>query len=159
MKKLSYIIIAAVLFVTINSCRKLNVPVQSQYTTSNFPVTAADFNALLGTMYSNLSANWGITYWRMQELSTDEAILPARDGNFDDGGQYRLMHYHTWTFDHPYVMSNWAWGFGTGITNCNRIINLIGQSPASATSKAASVAEVRAMRALYYFFMMDGFIR
>jgi hypothetical protein len=157
MKKLSYIIIAAVLLITINSCRKLNVPVQSQYTTSNFPVTAADFNALLGTMYSNLSANWGITYWRMQELSTDEAILPARDGNFDDGGQYRLMHYHTWTFDHPYVMGNWAWGFGTGITNCNRIINLIGQSPASATSKAASVAEVRAMRALYYFFMMDSF--
>ncbi len=157
MKKLSYILITTVLLITVSACRKLDVPVQSQYTTSNFPVTQADFNALLGTMYSNLSANWGITYWRMQELSTDEAILPARDGNFDDGGQYRLMHYHTWTFDHPYVMSNWAWGFGTGITNCNRIINLIGQSPASAASKAASVAEVRAMRALYYFFMMDSY--
>ena len=78
MKKLSYIIIAAVLMITVSACRKLDVPVQSQYTTSNFPVTPADFTALLGTMYSNLSANWGITYWRMQELSTDEAILPAR---------------------------------------------------------------------------------
>lgn len=156
MKKLSYII-AAVLFIAVSSCRKLDVPVQSQYTTSNFPVTQADFNALLGTMYSNLSSSWGITYWRTQELSTDEAILPARDGNFDDGGVYRQMHYHSWTFDHSYLMTTWAWGFGTGITNCNRIINLIGQSPASATSKAASVAETRAMRALYYFFMMDSY--
>jgi hypothetical protein len=157
MKKLAYIIFAAVTLLAVNSCRKLDVPVQSQYTTSNFPVTTADFTALLGTMYSNLAANWGITYWRMQELSTDEAILPARDGNFDDGGQYRLMHYHTWTVDHPYVMSNWAWGFGTGITNCNRILNLIAQSPASAAQKASNVAETRAMRALYYFFMMDSY--
>ena len=84
----------AVLFGSI-ACTKLKVPVESQYVSSNFPTTSNDYAALFGTMYSNLSANYAITYWRMQELSTDEAILPARDGNFDDGGQYRRMHYHT----------------------------------------------------------------
>src|ERR1700749_2619668 len=142
MKKLSYIIIAAVLLITVNSCRKLDVPVQSQYTTSNFPVTQADFTSLLGTMYSNLSANWGITYWRMQELSTDEAILPARDGNFDDGGQYRQMHYHTWTYDHPYVTGIWQWGFG-GINTCNRLIALTIDSKAYTSIKLRNIAEVR----------------
>src|ERR1700760_2833515 len=143
MKKLSYIIIAAALMMAVNSCRKLDVPVQSQYTTSNFPVTTADFTALLGTMYSNLSANWGITYWRMQELSTDEAILPARDGNFDDGGQYRQMHYHTWTYDHPYVTGIWQWGFGGGVTNCNFLLKVIGSSKLDTVTKAAYLTEVR----------------
>jgi hypothetical protein len=136
------------------SCTKLDVPVESQYVKSNFPVTDADYNALLGTIYSNLSSNYAVPYWRMQELSTDEAILPARDGNFDDGGQYRQLHYHTWTFDHPNVISIWQWGFG-GVNTCNRIISLVNASPSSEAKKAATIAEVRAMRALYNYFMMD----
>jgi len=154
MKKIALLLVVIVLMITTYSCRKLDVPVQSQYVSSNFPVTSSDYAALLGTMYSNLSSNYAITYWRMQELSTDEAILPARDGNFDDGGQYRQMHYHSWTVDHPYVSGIWQWGF-SGINTCNRLITLTNGSTATAASKAASIAEIKAMRALYYFFMMD----
>lgn len=145
-----------IIVIAASSCRKLDVPVESQYVKDNFPVTSSDYAALLGTMYTNLSSNYAINYWRMQELSTDEAIIPARDGNFDDGGQYRQMHYHTWTIDHPYVTGIWQWGFG-GINNCNRLIALTNASPATAASKAASIAEIKAMRALYYFFMMDTY--
>jgi hypothetical protein len=95
-----------------------------------------------------------VPYWRMQELSTDEAILPARDGNFDDGGQYRQLHYHTWTFDHPNVNAIWQWGFG-GINTCNRIISVINAGPSPEAKKVSSIAEVKAMRALYTYFMMD----
>jgi hypothetical protein len=137
-----------------SSCTKLNVPVESQYVKTNFPVTDADYNALLGTIYSNLSSQYAVPYWRMQELSTDEAILPARDGNFDDGGQYRQLHYHSWTFDHPNVTGIWQWGFG-GVNTCNRIISVINASPSAEAKKAASIAEVKAMRALYNYFMMD----
>ncbi|OWK70859.1 RagB/SusD family nutrient uptake outer membrane protein [Pedobacter sp. AJM] len=140
--------------VVLESCSKLDVDVESQYVKDNFPVTNSDYAALFGTMYSNLSSQYGVPYWRMQELSTDAAILPARDGNFDDGGQYRQLHYHTWTIDHPNVRDIWQWGFG-GINNCNRLINLTNESVVSAASKTASLAEVKAMRALYYYFMMD----
>jgi len=136
------------------SCKKLDVPIESQYTTSNFPNTAADYAALYGTMYSNLSSSFGVPYWRMQELSTDAAIIPGRDGNFDDAGQYRQLHYHTWTFDHPNVITIWQWGFG-GINNCNRLMNVTTGSTSTAAVKTAGIAEIRAMRALYYFFMMD----
>lgn len=154
MKRIYQLLSAISVLVAIGSCRKLDVPVESQYVSSNFPATSSDYAALLGTMYTNLSSNYAIAYWRMQELSTDEAIIPARDGNFDDGGQYRQMHYHTWTIDHPYVTGIWQWGFG-GINNCNRLINLTTSSTASEAGKAASIAEIKAMRALYYFFMMD----
>lgn len=153
MKKIFLLTQVLVLLVSI-SCTKLDVNVESQYVKGNFPTTPSDYAALYGTMYSNLSSQFGVPYWRMQELSTDAAIIPARDGNFDDGGQYRQLHYHTWTIDHPNVRDIWQWGFG-GINNCNRLINLTNESSVSADTKAASIAEVRAMRALYYFFMMD----
>lgn len=155
MKKKIYLIIAAFTIITvINACKKLDVPVESQYVKSNFPSTTADYNALVGTIYSNLSSSFAVNYWRMQELSTDEAIIPARDGNFDDGGQYRQLHYHTWTFDHPNVIGIWQWGF-SGINTCNRLLSVIDGSNSSSALKTSYTAEIKAMRALYYYFMMD----
>jgi len=150
-----YLSILAAALLSFSACRKLDVPVESQYIKSNFPATTNDYNSLMGSMYSNLSSQFAVPYWRMQELTTDEAILPARDGNFDDGGQYRQMHYHTWTFDHPYVNGIWQWGFGGGINNCNFILSVLASSKLSDSTKTAYSNEVRAMRALYYFFMMD----
>ncbi len=150
-----YIIAALLLF---TSCTKLDVPVESQYTNGNFPTNAASYAAVMGPMYTDLSYNntgfsYAVDYWRMQELSTDEAIIPARGGNYDDGGQYRFLHLHSWNADHPNVVGNWKWGFGA-ITRCNTLLNLFAASPAGATRDAA-VAEVTAMRSLFYFFMMD----
>ena len=154
MKKIFLFLTIVATILSTQSCMKLDVPVESQYVKENFPTTSLDYNALLGTMYSNLSSQFGVPYWRMQELSTDAAILPARDGNFDDGGQYRQLHYHTWTLDHPNVRDIWQWGFG-GINNCNRLINITNESAVSADAKATSIAEIKGMRALYYFLMMD----
>ncbi|RNL52106.1 RagB/SusD family nutrient uptake outer membrane protein [Pedobacter jejuensis] len=154
MKKLIILFNILAYLMVLESCSKLDVDVESQYVKDNFPVTNSDYAALFGTMYSNLSSQYGVPYWRMQELSGDAAIIPARDGNFDDGGQYRQLHYHTWTIDHPNVRDIWQWGFG-GINNCNRLINLTNESNVAAATKASSLAEVKAMRALYYFFMMD----
>lgn len=154
MKKFILLFNILACLMVLESCSKLDVDVESQYVKDNFPSTNSDYAALFGTMYSNLSSQYGVPYWRMQELSTDAAIIPARDGNFDDGGQYRQLHYHTWTIDHPNVRDIWQWGFG-GINNCNRLINLTNESSVSDASKAGSLAEVKAMRALYYYFMMD----
>ncbi|MDR3694029.1 RagB/SusD family nutrient uptake outer membrane protein [Mucilaginibacter sp.] len=154
MKKIYKYLAGLAIIAGITSCTKLNVPVESQYTKTNFPQTTADYTALLGTMYSNLSSNYAVPYWRMQELSTDEAILPARDGNYDDGGQYRQLHYHTWTADHPNVTGIWQWGF-SGINTCNRLITVVNGANSSASVKAAYIAEIRAMRALYYYLLMD----
>ena len=109
-------LIAVVLMVMIISgCTKLDVKVESQYTFDNFPNNEASNAAAIGPLYTQLAYStqgfsYAVDYWRMQEFSTDEAIIPARDGNYDDGGQYRFLHLHTWTGDHPNVKSNWEWG-------------------------------------------------
>ena len=155
-------IITAIVFIfcmmVMAGCTKLDVKVESQYTFDNFPTNEASNSAAIGPLYTQLAYSaqgfsYAVEYWRMQEFSTDEAIIPARDGNYDDGGQYRFLHLHTWTGDHPNVKSNWEWGFG-GINAANRLISLFANAPESPT-KAAAFAEIRTMRSLFYFFMMD----
>lgn len=137
----------------LSACTKLNVGIESEYTDTNFPTTQDGFIALTGPAYTQLSTMYAVEYWRMQELSTDAAIIPARDGNYDDGGQYRQLHKHSWLPDHTNVQSVWGWGYG-GINTCNRILSVF-KGAADSPLKQTSVAEMRAMRALFHFFMMD----
>lgn len=157
MKQILFVLIGIVTLLA-TGCRKLDVPIQSQYTPANFPTTAADYAAAIGPVYTQLAfssagTRYAVEYWRMQELSTEEAIIPARNGNYDDGGQYRDLHRHTWTADHTNVTTVWAWGF-SGIDQCNSLLNVFSNAPNSPT-KPAALAELRAMRDLFYFFMLD----
>ncbi|WP_207510652.1 RagB/SusD family nutrient uptake outer membrane protein [Longitalea luteola] len=138
------------------ACTKLDVTPESQYIDTNFPKTAADYQALIGPIYTQLASRYAIEYFRMQELTTDEVILPGRDGNYDDGGQYRQHHNHTYTPDHANVKDVWEWGYGA-INTCNRVLSNIASSTLAETDpiRVNAIAEVKAMRALFYFFMMD----
>ena len=153
MKKILFALAATV--VVAGSCTKLDVNPESQYIDTIFPKTAADYQALIGPIYTQLASKYAIEYFRMQELTTDELIIPGRDGNYDDGGQYRQHHHHTYTQDHSNVKDVWEWGFG-GINMCNRILGTV-KSTLKETDpiRISSVAEVTAMRSLFYFFMMD----
>src|SRR5689334_24875189 len=154
MKKI-LIALIAIVFVA-SACSKLDVTTESQYTLNNFPKTPLDYTALIGPIYTQLASRYATDYFRMQELTTDEAIIPGRDGNYDDGGQYRQNHHHQYTPDHANVKDVWEWGFGA-INTCNRILSNIASSTMAETDPArvSAVAEVKAMRALFYFFMMD----
>ena len=148
------IFLSALIFLTaiLPACTDLDVDIESELTPANFPSTQDQFIAATGPLYSQFSSNYAINYWRLQELSTDAAIIPARAGNWDDGGQYRFLHKHTWNPDHPTVRAIWEWGFG-GINTANRVLQIFEGAEASAT-RAESIAQVRTMRALFYFFMM-----
>jgi starch-binding outer membrane protein, SusD/RagB family len=147
---------AVILFAAfLPACTDLDVDIESELTPANFPSTQDQYIAATGPLYSQFSSNYAINYWRLQELSTDAAIIPARAGNWDDGGQYRFLHKHTWNPDHPTVRGIWEWGFG-GINTANRVLQIFEASAPSA-SRAESIAQVRTMRALFYFYMMDTF--
>jgi len=154
MKKL--LIALSAITIIAGACTKLDVTPESQYIDTNFPKTPGDYQALIGPIYTQLASRYAVEYFRMQELTTDEAIIPGRDGNYDDGGQYRQHHNHTYTPDHANVKDVWEWGFGA-INTCNRVLYNIGNSSMAETDPAriSAVAEVKTMRALFYFFMLD----
>jgi hypothetical protein len=153
MKK--YITAAALIALTFGSCTKLDVDVESQLTSDNFPVTPDAFLAATGTVYQKFNASFGVDIWRMYELTSEEAIITARNGGYYDQGRYQTLHKHNWLPDHPIVQGAWQWGYA-GISDCNRVLNILEKSADSPT-KTQFINEIRTMRALYYFYVMDMF--
>jgi hypothetical protein len=95
-KTFNYIIMAGLLTSMFCSCHKLNVPITSELTPNVFPQDSAQFIQAEGPVYVALRGSYGVEYFFMQTLSTDEEILPARGGNWFNGAENQQMHYHTW---------------------------------------------------------------
>jgi hypothetical protein len=153
MKK--YITAAALIALTFGSCSKLDVDVESQLSSGNFPASPDAFVAATGTVYQKFNAGFGVDIWRMYELTSEEAIITARNGGYYDQGRYQTLHKHNWLPDHPIVQGAWQWGYA-GISDCNRVLNILEKSADSPT-KTLFLSEIRTMRALYYFYVMDMF--
>jgi len=139
----------------LSACTRIDVPVEDQLTPQNFPQTDAQFISAAGPAYTSFRSAFCTSYWQLQTLSTDEAILPSRAGGWYDGGRYQQMHYHNWTPDNPIVGDSWTWGFTT-ISTCNRILALFASSKDSQV-KTNLAAEVRLLRALMFYYMMDAY--
>ena len=139
----------------LSGCTKIDVPVENVLTPDNFPVSDAQYIQAAGPAYVSFRGTYCTGYWMEQTLSTDEAILPSRAGGWYDGGQYQQMHYHSWTPDNPIVGSCWTWGFST-ISTCNQILGLF-ESSKDSPSKGRVAAEIRTLRAIMFWMMMDAY--
>lgn len=82
--------------------------------------------------------------WNSNELTTDEAIC-----HWGDAG-IREYCYNTYDASHPMLNGLYA-RLTTGISYCNQYINVCGDVDATKT------AEIRFVRALEYYFLMDAF--
>ncbi|MEI6143090.1 MAG: RagB/SusD family nutrient uptake outer membrane protein [Mariniphaga sp.] len=152
-KKMAFAVITAGLLFT--GCTKLDIKAESELTPDNFPTKPEHFEAAKGIIYTILPANYAIDYWRLESLSTDEALIPARAGNWDDGGQYRELHKHTWTPDNAIVKTIWSYAF-SGVIACNRVLAMFDAVP-EGDLKKKQFAEIRMMRAFFYFILLDNY--
>ena len=99
-------------------------------------------------------------------LTTDEAIIPIRGGDWYDGGLWNAMYQHKWTADDEPLYDTWKYIYKV-IVLCNRSLDIIdARSPVGSSTpvledwEAKSYkAEVRAVRALMYYEAMDMFGR
>ncbi|MBT9395413.1 RagB/SusD family nutrient uptake outer membrane protein [Hymenobacter sp. NST-14] len=146
---------ALALLLTAAGCTDLDAPIESEYTPSNFLTTPEQFIAASGPVYSQMRGEIAKAYWNLQELSTDEAVIVARNGNYYDGARYQQLSLHTWNPQNQFVRVAWEWGF-SGISTCNRTLALFQNTPDGAF-KTQFTAELRTMRALYYYLMMDAY--
>ncbi len=137
------------------ACHDLDEPATTELTPDVFPKDSLQFVAVKGTAYAALRGNYSLDYWFMQSLSTDEAILPARGGNWYDNQNYMMLHYHSWTKDHGWTNGCWSW-LSRVIGTTNQAISILKTSePDTYYSKKNDMAELRMVRAFAYFMMMD----
>ena len=150
------IYIAVLLTATLVSCHKINVPITTELTPSIFPQDSNQFIQASGPAYVALRGNWSTEYFFQQCYSTDEGIMEARGGNWFDGAQNQQMHYHSWTKDNGYVNGNWDW-LATIIGTVNQSSSVLKQAMPEGAAKQTNLAELKMVRALAYFMMMDNY--
>ncbi|WP_164121931.1 RagB/SusD family nutrient uptake outer membrane protein [Sphingobacterium sp. xlx-130] len=153
-KKITPFVVAIGLGLT--SCTKLDVPIESEITPDNFPVTQEDFTAISGAAYTFLHYKYyTINHILMQELSGDGAILTANGGNWYDDGRYQNYHLHQTNGDQRFIKEVWtAWY--NGISKINSLLPLLQQAQEN-SFKTITIAEMRALRAYFYYLLMDDF--
>lgn len=93
-------------------------------------------------------------------LTTDEAMIPIRGGDWYDGGLWENMYKHTWNANDMYLYNVWKYLFKV-IVLSNHSLSVIDSHKQLLTAEQAEnyKAEVRAVRALFYYYAMDMFGR
>lgn len=93
-------------------------------------------------------------------LTTDEAIIPIRGGNWYDGGLWENMYDHTWTATDTDLYNVWKYLYKV-IVLSTKSLETIEKHKALLTEqqRVDYSAEVRAVRVMYYYYAMDMFGR
>ena len=94
-------------------------------------------------------------YFAVQEISTDEAILPYRGGrDWGDNGIYIELHQHTYTPNHSNVRQCWE-HLTTMISRTVSAINVLTPLAQSDGEAKVFLAEARGLRAFYNMLCLD----
>jgi hypothetical protein len=155
MKKIISFIGLALSIVWIQSCTDLQEKVLDETLSSNLSDQDAA-NGSLAPVYGKFTDIFTHTnYFALQEISTDEAILPYRGGtDWGDNGIYISLHQHVTTSTDPNVRNTW----GHILQGISRAVTAMNVLP---TLKASSVktylAEARGLNAYYNMLALDLF--
>lgn len=155
MKKKIYVLFALMGILSIESCTNLEEVVLDETFTSNLSEKQAA-DGIMAPVYARLPDIFTHTnYFALQEISTDEAILPYRGGtDWGDNGIYLALHAHTQTSTDPNLRNTWnliLQGMSRAITAINTLPN--SKDPIAKTY----LAEARGMRAYYSMLTLDLF--
>jgi hypothetical protein len=153
------------LFVLILSfgCTKLKEVPYSSITASQFLTTRSavieDFLRPFEHGYWSIQGN---DIYAAEEDPTDELMTPNRQGDWQNGGYFQRMHYHTWVSTDGFCDGAWtAFYQGASLaTNSLEDMETITNPEklsVSATELADFKAELRTMRAWFHLRAMDFF--
>ena len=153
--------------IILTSCTDLEESISSEVTGENFFQTEEEFVSALGDAYTLLgepsvgTSIGGHGGWAsIQEVSTDEIIIPQRGQDWFDGGIWLRAHRHTFNYDEGYFNNAWQWLF-SGVNSTNRLVfqftSAVEAGNADPAQAEQFIAELRALRAFYYYLLLDTF--
>lgn len=156
MKKKIYSLLLLCSFAVLESCTDLKEEVLDETLSAAKLTDKQAADGIIAPVYARLPDIFLHTnYFAIQEISTDEAILPYRGGtDWGDNGIYIAMHQHTYQSTDPNLRNTWnliLQGMSRAITAINTLPTL--KDP----SAKVYLAEARAMRAYYSMLTLDLF--
>jgi len=81
-------------------------------------------------------------FFALQEVSTDEQLVPTRGTDWGDNGIWRTLHAHTWDAAHQYVLNTWN-NWNQGIFRASEIIDPRSDATAEQVAQAKFVRAIR----------------
>ncbi|MXZ05876.1 MAG: RagB/SusD family nutrient uptake outer membrane protein, partial [Rhodothermaceae bacterium] len=158
---LSPLVLAAGLLFYSVGCTDLTDTVDSQVTAETFFQNDQQFVSAMGDAYSRLTAlGGGGSPAQFNEATTDEIIVPARGQDWSEGGFWYRVNSHSWTEADGTFNGFWNTYF-SGINNANRLIfqfeSAVESGAADPALAETFISELVAMRAFYYFWLLDAF--
>lgn len=116
------------------------------------------YNYVGGYVDSQGLQGTGRGIYDLNTFTTDEAMMPTRGGDWYDGGFWQGLYLHRWGVNNEAIYATWEYLYRTVIL-CNGSLEKIQAfSAAHPTEEVVPlVAEVRALRAMFYYYIMDLF--
>lgn len=153
-------VLLALLMLCISSCNNsLDEVVYSTVTEQSYKYSVNDFAPNIVGAYAPIYDSDVFGRWQTQELTGCCIALPANVTGWDDGGIFKKLMFHTWNSELMQIGMLWNKNY-QGVILCNsalyRLENDIIPAPSPA-AKTGAIAELRALRAYYYWQICDNF--
>jgi hypothetical protein len=141
----------------LQGCTDLDESPTSTISPDTYYRTEQEIRGALAGAYSNLRIAQE-NYFNISQVSTDETVVPTRGTDWFDNGKWLELHRQTWSASSAITLDdvNGAYnGMFTGVARANIVLNAL--KPNSIPDQAAVEAELHALRAFYYYMLLDTF--
>ncbi|MEX2154011.1 MAG: RagB/SusD family nutrient uptake outer membrane protein [Gemmatimonadaceae bacterium] len=143
------------------SCTSLTEVPHDALTPDNAFKTEAELLAGVAAVYAQLRSmdqEAGGGYVTMQDITGDVMIVPTRGSDWFDNGTWLEIHRQTWTANSGTALGymNYAWNnLFAGVAKANLMIDVV--TKAGGPNAPKTLAELRTLRAWYYYMLQDMF--
>jgi len=162
MKHLYKYAVAAAFLAGVTSCTNLEEEIIDRATTKLTPTNSTNPRSNVNGIAPNdglasafvkvldgSATNGG--FFAVQEGGTDEAVITQKGGDWYDGGLYIRIHHHDFSPQTWGINDTWNQAYG-GIFQANTLLG-----DASVNNDPAKVAQLRTLRAYFYWRLLDVF--
>lgn len=147
---LKIVVLSLISIVALQSCSDLELEATDSVIQDVSFTGLADSEASLAGLYSS---TWGMlgdqaNFFALNEVTTDEQVIPTRGSDWGDNGLWRSLHNHTWKVDHGFLLNTWN-QLNSKVLAATQIIDPL------SNSTEQQIAEAKFLRAFSMFFVMD----
>ena len=162
MKKTLYMLLAAA---TLAACSLEEDPHDQIPESEVYTSQDAIFRNTLASLYNNIGGSadgQGLQgtcrgVYDLQTFGSDEALIPTRGVDWYDGGLWQDMYKHSWDVYNQIVKNSWLYLYKM-VNQCNHSLEILDRYQDLADNKYVEWnAELRALRAMYYWYLIDLF--
>ncbi|MBN2486173.1 MAG: RagB/SusD family nutrient uptake outer membrane protein [Bacteroidales bacterium] len=159
------LIITGILALWATACTNLEEEFFNVVPSSDYGTTPEELKTIAGSAYASLRGFADAEsncypaseyVYFLIECVSDEFCVPQRGNDWYDNGRYQDAQAHTLKPENAMVLGAWKYCY-SGITTCNFVLQSFEQSDMPEKEKEIAMAEIRGVRAYYYYLLLDWY--